>query len=175
MASRIPLGWKISYYCSQIFGRRHTCDGRDCSNRTRRVIRFIPEGSDEYQYVKQPKDEHYCPDCIKSMCIKCAWCSGLIMVGDPVTLYSPRNKSFVPPEHAAVYNDEPLQLVGCLGWNCADTGADRAGFWVPPGKVDRVASPMEELMSRMNAGEEEPVVITGDLSDPNQAARFVEK
>ena len=84
--------------------------------------------------TKMPKNEdgliHYCLGCIGKMAIKCAWCSNPIFIGNPITLYIPSDNSQIP-EHAVVYNKERLQLVGCLRRNCADTGADRAGFWLP--------------------------------------------
>lgn len=65
------------------------------------------------------------------------------MIGDPVTLYTPMKKDFEIPKHAVVYNKDPLQLVGCLRWDCAECGGDRSGFWNYPGKVERVLSPIE--------------------------------
>ena len=162
------LKWKLSYF-HLLLGTRHVC--RKCGENTLRVIRFKVDNG--RQFMSQPKSGTYCSKCIESMCIKCAWCEGSIMPGDPITLYGPINrKEFQVPEYAVVYRQEPLRLVGCLRWNCADTGADRAGFWIPPGKVDRVLSPIEEVMTRMQGGEEEPVVITGNISDPRQATHI---
>jgi hypothetical protein len=72
----------------------------------------------------------YCFDCISKMTIRCAWCGNPIFISDPVTLYTPYD-DFKIPEYAVINNEKPLQLVGCLRRNCADTGADRAGFWLP--------------------------------------------
>lgn len=135
----------------------------------------------------------YCLDCIEKMSIRCAWCEDPIVVGDPITLYTPKSEKdiergfdamqkrgqiefpfvieeglgFPLPDLAVVYQQKPLQVVGCLGWDCADTGADRAGFWMPgengKGMVRRVRTAFEEIL----AGR--PFVITGDLSDPSQA------
>jgi len=79
------------------------------------------------------KTPAYCPQCWAQAAIKCAWCGGTIVPGDPITLYSPGN-------------------VGCLGWDCADTGADHAGFWVMPGKVQRVMSPLEMFVANDGLG-----------------------
>lgn len=91
----------------------------------------------------------YCLDCIGKMAIQCAWCGKPIFIGDPITLYTPRRDSKTP-EHAMIYNKEPLQLVGCLRGNCAESGADRAGFWLPnendKGHVDRVPTAYEEIL-----------------------------
>src|SRR3989338_2816948 len=94
---------------------------------------------------------NYCLDCIGKMAIRCAWCAKPIFVVDPITLYTPQSQKdfgrafaaqqelpfvfdsdlgFNIPAHAVVYQLKPLQLVGCLRWECADSGADRAGFWV---------------------------------------------
>ena len=67
----------------------------------------------------------YCHKCIEKMAIRCAWCGHSILIGDPITLYSPRNKDFKIPPYATIFNKEPLQLVGCLRWDCAETTAPR--------------------------------------------------
>lgn len=72
----------------------------------------------------------YCLDCIGKMTIRCAWCDKPIFIGDPVTLYR-AGSDFQVPEHAVVYTEDPLRLVGCLGWKCADIATARAGFWKP--------------------------------------------
>lgn len=91
----------------------------------------------------------YCLDCIGRMAIRCGWCGEVIWIGQPITLYTLLDK-FEIPEYAIKYSENPLQLVGCLGWNCADTGADRAGFWLPGesgvGQVLRVVSGIEEVL-----------------------------
>ena len=126
----------------------------------------------------------YCLDCIGKMAIRCAWCSDPILIGDPITLYSPGPRAgffsseepsegqktreqdgFVVPDGAVVYRENPLTLVGCLGWNCADTGADRAGFWLPgedgKGHVHRVQTAYEAIL-----GAKEPsMMIVGDLGN----------
>ena len=129
----------------------------------------------------------YCIDCIANMSIKCAWCSHPIRVGDPITLYSPGPRmdfisseepsevqrvraqdDFVVPDHAVVYCDDPLMLVGCLRWDCADSGMDRQGFWFAPGKVHRVLSPIEMLLA---GGGDSRAVVVGDLSDPTNIGK----
>ena len=102
-----------------------------CGHRTQRTGQVSAFG--QTITTKMPTNENgsmdYCLDCIGKMAIRCAWCGDPIFIGNPITLYTPHG-DFQVPEHAIVYNKEPLQLVGCLGWNCAETGADRAGFWV---------------------------------------------
>lgn len=109
----------------------------------------------------------YCLACHEKMIIPCAWCGLPILTGDPITLYTPRDPVYKPPDGARVYKDDPFQLVGCLRWDCAQTGADRAGFWMPPGEVERVLSPLEQIMLDPT----HQVVIVGDLGDRNEAVR----
>lgn len=106
----------------------------------------------------------YCLDCIAAMAIRCAWCAKPVFIGDPVTLYSP-SAPWVFSEYAVIYSDEPLRVVGCLRWDCADTGASRAGFWLPTedgrGRVHRVPS-LFELALRGGG------VLVSDLGDPTE-------
>ncbi|MEI6627472.1 MAG: hypothetical protein WCL61_02660 [bacterium] len=104
---------------------------------------------------------NYCLDCIAKMAIRCAWCGEAISIGSPVTLYTPK-EDYKIPEYATRYQNNAKSLVGCLRWNCADSGMDRQGFWMPPGKVKRVPSPLEMALA---SGDQ--VVIVSDLSDPN--------
>lgn len=107
----------------------------------------------------------YCLDCLVKMSIQCAWCGGLIYPGDPITLYraSPSVLDETRPDYAVAYLDgEQLCYVGCLGLLCAESGADRAGFWVAPGKVKRVASPLELAVASRE------MVIVSDLSDQDE-------
>ncbi len=89
----------------------------------------------------------YCHRCLEKMAIRCAWCGKAIFIGDPITLYSPVDKNRMIPDYAVLYNKEHLSYVGCLRWDCADTGADMMGFWFPPGAVKRVLSPLERLLN----------------------------
>lgn len=101
----------------------------------------------------------YCLDCIGKMSIKCAWCGSIICIGSPITLYVLR-ESEIPAPHAVPYAEHPRSFIGCLGWDCANSGADRQGFWMPPGKVERCASPLELAMDPGVS-----MVIVSDLSD----------
>lgn len=103
-----------------------------CGHRTKRSGSVSAFGCTINTKMRRNRDGSvdYCLDCIGKMAIQCAWCGDPIFIGDPITLYTPRGE-FKVPEHAVIYNNEPLQLVGCLSLNCAETGADRAGFWLP--------------------------------------------
>lgn len=101
----------------------------------------------------------FCLECLQDMIIPCAWCGESIIPDDPVTLYSPIEEDYEPPEGSKVYSfGDPLVFVGCLRMDCAETGADRAGFWISPGEVSRVISPLEQVMGTGIA------VHVGDLS-----------
>lgn len=132
----------------------------------------------------------YCLDCISKMAIRCAWCGSPIFIGDPITLYlansrfgflsnrsleeaqkEPGYKEFVSSDGVAVYFDNKFFLVGCLRRNCADSGADRAGFWLPGedghGCACRIPTPYDLILDA-----KEPVaVIIDDLSDQGEAAK----
>jgi len=115
--------------------------------------------------MKMPLTENgnpdYCLKCIGEMSIKCAWCGNPITIGSPITLHTPQ-KDYEVPEYAVRYTEGGSNaLVGCLGWNCAYTGADMCGRWMPPGKVERMPSPLELCMA--SGG----VVIVGDTHDPS--------
>ena len=97
------------------------------------------------------------------MAIRCAWCGKPIFIGDPVTLYSSAEKNFQIPEYAVRYSENPIKLVGCMRWDCAETGADRCGFWLPPGVVHRVLSPIEQMMATGT------VVVVADVGDMREA------
>ncbi len=121
----------------------------------------------------------FTPEDIAGMSLKCPWCSEVIRVGDPVTLLTPIDPEFEIPEHCGVYSTDPLQLVGCLLWDCPGAHfGDRSGFWLPntdepekkEGKVFRVMSPLEQLQLQMQNGDDSPVIV-GDLSDPRKAMR----
>ena len=102
----------------------------------------------------------YCHKCLEKMAIQCAWCGKPIFIGDPVTLYSPKDsdKSKIPSYATLfnVFNYESLQLVGCGRSTCADTGADYAGIWIPGengiGKVYRRPIMFAMSLASMNNG-----------------------
>lgn len=100
----------------------------------------------------------YCHKCLEKMIIKCAWCQRPIFPDHPITLYDFPSENFVAPEHSIIHSKDPVKLVGCLRPDCADTGMDRAGFWVSPGKVEQIMTAYE----RIESGEK--VVIINDLT-----------
>lgn len=143
-------------YC----GRTYECD---CGHTTKWKTLMIINGHQGVYRVPSKKPD-YCPQCWAKAGIRCAWCGDIILPGDAVTLYTPK-EGFEIPKYAVVYQHEPyLQLVGCLDWNCA-AAFDRAGFWVMPGKVQRVMSPLEILAAYPDAD----AIIINDLTDPQQS------
>jgi hypothetical protein len=118
--------------------------------------------------LKMPKNKDgtvdYCLDCLAEMTTKCAWCGKAIFIGDPVTLYTPKDPNYQPPEKEySIYSRDPLRLVGCLRMSCGDSGMDRAGFWYPPGEVLRVLSPTEECIQKNGT------VLVNDARNPSEA------
>jgi len=161
-----------------------------CGHRTKQTGRVSAFG--QSTVMKMPKNKvgsvDYCLDCIGIMTVRCAWCCDPIFIGSSITLYSPgpregffssreptdaqekrKQKDFALPDGAVIYFEHPLTLVGCLGWNCADTGADRAGFWLPgedgKGRVQRVPTVLETLLG----AEKDSVLVVDDLSDIKEA------
>lgn len=162
MIKKIVVAWRhVQVLFCRYFGRTYHCKcGHTCKKKTHLSI----EGH-EGVFAIRSKNPEYCPQCWQQAAIRCAWCEEVILPGDAITLYTPK-KGVEVPEHARVYKREPhLQLVGCLRWNCAQSGIDRAGFWVMPGKVQRVMSPMEMLF----ANGSDDVIICNDLTDLSQA------
>ena len=144
-----------------------------CGHRTRRA--GWAKAFRERYFVEMPLavngSPDYCLACIGSMAILCAWCGDAIHIGNPVTLYTPLKKDFVVPDHAIRYSEDPLRLVGCLGWDCAETGGDRAGFWVPPGEVLRVPTVFEQLLGSPDA----EAVVIADKGDPHDVGVVIGK
>jgi len=122
------LWQKITVFYYTNFGKTYLCK---CGHRAKWKTRLSVNG---HEGLYTLTDKEYCPQCFAQSAIKCAWCGDTIFPGDPITLYTPP-KDFAIPAHAIIHKTDPLELVGCLGWDCAQTGADRSGFWVMPGKV----------------------------------------
>lgn len=146
---------KVWIFLTGIFRKTHTAN--KCSHKTKRkgFMKVGENGTIMSMPLTENGSPDYCLDCIGKLSIKCAWCGNDIAIGDPVTLYSP-TESFVVPDHAVPYTEGGSKaLVGCLGWECAMTGADRAGFWLPgedgKGRVHRVPTGIEILMRNPNA------------------------
>lgn len=160
--------YDLLLYLAQLNPRRYRAT--KCGHRTKRTGGVSAFG--HRIVTKMPINEDgsmdYCLDCIGKMAIQCAWCGNPIFIGRPITLYSPVG-DFKVPEHAVIYEKEPLQLVGCLGWNCADSGADRAGFWMPgedgKGRVERVPNVYEMILATKGSS----VVLVNDTGDIAEA------
>jgi len=146
---------KAWVFFTTIFRKTYTAN--ICGHKTKSTG-FMKAG-DRVTIMTMPLAENkrpdYCLDCIGKMTIKCAWCSNDITIGSPVTLYTPVD-TYEVPDHAVPYTEGGSKaLVGCLGWECACSGADRAGFWLPgedgKGRVHRVPTAIEILMGNPNA------------------------
>lgn len=171
MEKLLGIGYAVSiiglfFWLFRFFWKNRKIEATECGHKTK--IEDWVEAFGERTRIKVPVEDGktlYCHKCLEKMTVRCAWCGLPIFIGSPVTLYSPRDKEKAMPEHAVLHSEEYNSYVGCLRWNCADTGADRCGFWYPPGKVNRVPSPIEMCLQDMEKGGN-GVVIVGDLSRP---------
>lgn len=155
---------------SRLTGRYYARHSKAWTKRKGRVSAY-DETSDITMPVNADGTVDYTLEDLGKMTILCAWCKKPIFVGEPITLYTPRDPAFVISDYAVVHSTQPFQLVGCLRWECSETGADRAGFWYPDpenigkGHVYRVLSPIEHLLLQQKAG----VGITNNLGDARAA------
>ena len=135
-----------------------------CGHETKLKDEVVAFGETTITMIKSHEDGtvDYCHKCLEKMAIQCAWCGKPIFIGDLITLYSPAGK-FEVPNYAVKYNENPLQFVGCPRSNCADTGADYFGRWLPPGKVSRFSSLIEKSFADMAKGGN-GVICCNDLS-----------
>ncbi len=93
----------------------------------------------------------YCADCFMKMAVPCAYCGLPICIGDPITLYA-KMPDFEVHKGAVCFDGNVY--VGCLRWDCAMSGLDRSGFWMPDPDADEVMgcvkvvpSPLEMLLN----------------------------
>jgi hypothetical protein len=151
---------------------RPTYLAKKCGHTTKRSGMMDVFGHTIIMTMPKNKDfsVDYCISCVSKMSIRCAWCGKPIVIGDPVTLYSPAKADYKVPEYAVWHDKKEKQLVGCLRWECADTGMDRAGFWLPPGKVERVPTAVEMIFA---AGGKKGLIIN-DLHNPGDLGTFFE-
>ncbi|HEY4479215.1 MAG TPA: hypothetical protein VI981_02575 [Candidatus Paceibacterota bacterium] len=119
-----------------------------CSHSARRSASFRMDG-EKVTFNLSDKQTEWCPECLSKMTILCVFCARPIFIGDPICLpICKKNK--VPPS-AVLYEDfgssgQEGQYVSCLRFNCCDSGANRAGFWQPPGVVARVMRPVPQIL-----------------------------
>lgn len=160
---------KFWIFISSFF--RITYTANKCGHKTKRKG-FMKDG-DHTTIMTMPLAENgspdYCLDCIGKMTIQCAWCENRINIGSPITLYTPKD-SYEVPDHAVPYTEGGSKaLVGCLGWECAETGGDRAGFWLPGddgrGRVQRVPTAFETLIGNPDAS----MLLVNDTHDIAEA------
>lgn len=102
-----------------------------CGHMTAFIGEMSAFGRRSVYEIKKQEEIEYCIACLERMAICCAWCGETIFIGDPITLYITDNKNFTGHPFSVLYNEETGERVGCLKWDCADSGADRAGFWIP--------------------------------------------
>ena len=102
----------------------------------------------------------YCLECIGKMAIKCGWCGQLIHIGDFVTPYLPRPNM---PDYTRYHQDGPglaRTVIGCCRASCREFPGDEHGQWLPPGKIQRSPSVIEQLAVAVESGDECCVAFT---------------
>lgn len=141
----------VPYFIYKFISQRNkTVVASECGHETKLKGEISVFG--ETSKVSLRKDTDYCINCLEDMVALCPWCEKPILIGSPITLYSPMIDDFEVPEDSVVYKEDPLTLVGCGRTSCADTGADYAGFWIPPGKVKRKQSLIEQSLADIENG-----------------------
>ncbi|HWH07234.1 MAG TPA: hypothetical protein VNU47_01770 [Candidatus Paceibacterota bacterium] len=95
------------------------------------------EAFDDHTVTTMPRNEQggydFCHACLGKMAIRCGWCERAIFIGDPVTLYMPSHPYVWFSPDVTFMSFDNQTVVGCGRTDCAHTGADYAGFWVPAG------------------------------------------
>ncbi|MGH7238695.1 MAG: hypothetical protein ACREHG_01380 [Candidatus Saccharimonadales bacterium] len=130
--------WVRWLFC-RLFGKTYLA--RVCGHKTKLFERVKICGQMGF-YRIAGKNPDYCCSCLTNMARRCPVCGNMILVGNPIRLVQIL-EGFILPD-CAVWRDPTLRdpeiswFVACL--ECADTVAERSGFWVPPGRVRRVKS-----------------------------------
>lgn len=117
-----------------------------CGHKTLVVGTIIIEGQKRVFALDGNAQPECCLDCFQKSIINCAHCGFPIVPGEPITLYE-MAEDFVPKEGSRKYGDEYNCHIGCMRFDCADTGMDRAGFWEYPGMVRRVQNIYETILA----------------------------
>ncbi|MEN9647234.1 MAG: hypothetical protein RLY57_38 [Candidatus Parcubacteria bacterium] len=160
--------WNIFVTC---FGKNYKAN--KCGHKTKRQGCLTVFGDKHYTYMRMPLAENetpdYCLECIGKMSIRCAWCGEPIHIGDPVIASIPLSPTFELPAGAHSFRGDEGETVvlGCLRWDCADSGIFRNGFWNPPGVYTPVPSPLDLMMSSGGIG----MVIVSDLGDQHNIGK----
>ncbi len=164
----------LNWYCKfldlwfAVLGRNHLCG---CGHDAR--LKTLIKREDVEGLYTLDRDRECCPECFISASARCAWCGCLVVPGSPVAIYAWQEERGEPPPHAVFYdnsrNDKTTQryVLVCLRSGCG-WPEDRQGFWVLPGRIERVLSPLEECLYQ------DDLVICNDLSDPRRAIRVKE-
>ncbi len=123
--------------------------------RVRGRVKYYPpiyEGVEESNIAITLKlDENATADqciyCIQESSVRCAWCGGTILPGEPVTLYTSKQHNVMPSKEALVDENESgdLSYVGCSRCNCATSNADIAGFLGNYKSIIRDKSPYQQV------------------------------
>jgi hypothetical protein len=91
--------------------------------------------------IENIRNPDLCIKCLGKTIIRCAWCGGYILPTDSITLFTP-SEDFNIPKYSVRWEKNPSYLIGCSRSECCTNEHDLAGWWVIPGKVQRIAAPI---------------------------------
>lgn len=152
------IGWMIASFIAFLvlwfFWRRRKIPATQCGHLTMIRGSFTAFGETFSGRVPVVRGRTmYCHACLGKMSIRCAWCGRPIVPGHEVTLYL-EQPGVKMPSYAVSYTHEDTgqrAYVGCL--HCAEGGfGDAQGVWLPPGRVERVPSPLEIAVAAIRQG-----------------------
>lgn len=158
-------------FFQRLFRRKPALTARFCCHQVSEATGRV-EAFDDYTETTMPKNADggfdFCHACLGQMAIRCWICDRTIFVGDPITLYVPSDPFRWIPPHAAIYSLEHMEIVGCGRTDCAESGVDYRGNWVPS-KTQRegrwvggVQRRVDLLQQMLENGERE--IVINDLS-----------
>ncbi|MBI1974759.1 MAG: hypothetical protein HYS57_00175 [Parcubacteria group bacterium] len=164
----------IGYYLRFIllpFQRRYTA--KICGHQAKRVGVVRAFGCKRVITIRG--EPEYCYACPQQAAIQCAFCGKAIFpTEEPITLtIHDTLDRFKQIRGIKVLREKPFHVVGCMRITCSDSAADRAGFWVMPGRVE--AANIYDAAVSLRDGEGISVNDVGSISEArdmrNRSAR----
>lgn len=83
----------------------------------------------------------YCHRCLEQAAIQCVFCGKAIFPTEtPVTITLHDSLERFKNIHGIkILQKSPFLIIGCMRATCSDSAANRAGFWVMPGQVEKAS------------------------------------
>ncbi len=107
-----------------------------------------------------------CVEWFRSITCRCALCGLVILPGDAVALYRPSRK-FKKERVTEVKSG----VLGCMRWDCCESGAFFAGHWTGEGFKSAFGDGMTAVEKCFATGQ----VVVSDMSEMSDAAAEIEK